>query len=598
MLHLTSRLRTVSIKQRLWTLLLLISMVMVVMGGFVISNSVNMVVSQLRQSGQQQLYAAATQMRDIREEAFGLTKYPVMADVYGSTEIYHYLEQSPREFYAQIYYSLQAEFYSELMLHPRVDLLGVADLQGQMIYCCDESINYRVTDCDASSAMYTHTLSLWGAPYLFTAEEARTLLPKLSVQQDTLYCARAVMKLNHLAAVGLFICRLPLHSIRSAFEANRLFDTQRLSILAEDGTVLYGDGTGLPLDDPAALPASQLTAQADWQTRTLYQFYRLPGDCVACLSTPLASLYPLLKAHLLLLIGLPLFIAAVLIVSRRLTRSIQEPIDKLMDVCVRIQHEDFATIEDSGANDEMHRLIESFNLMSAHIQNLIEEVYKKNLLQAQTEMQLVRSQINPHFVYNTLETIRAEAYTHGQYAIADMTTLLGKTLHYGVSHQGDCVTVAQELSHLQDYIALQQMRLGCKLNVIVTVPPELRDCYMIRLSLQPLVENAIHHGLPTGEKSGRICVLGYEKDGDLFFSISDNGKGIPPEEVSHLQEYIWGENSDYTSIGLKNPHCRLELFFGKPYGLSLRSVPGQGTSVTLRMPLRREPFDLRKEPKA
>ena len=142
--------------------------------------------------------------------------------------------------------------------------------------------------------------------------------------------------------------------------------------------------------------------------------------------------------------------------------------------------------------------------MANHIQTLIEEVYKRNLTLAQTEMQLVRSQINPHFVYNTLETIRAEAYLHEQYAIADMTTLLGKTLRYGISRQGDCVTVATELAHLQDYIA--------------------------------------------------------------------------------------GSNSDYTSIGLRNTHCRLELFFGKPYGLSIRSVPGRGTSVTLRMPLMHKPF--------
>ena len=104
------------------------------------------------------------------------------------------------------------------------------------------------------------------------------------------------------------------------------------------------------------------------------------------------------------------------------------------------------------------------------------------------------------------------------------------------------------------------------------------------------MENAIHHGLPAGEETGLIRVLGYQEDGDLFFSVSDNGDGIAPEELAHLQDYIAGSNSDYTSIGLRNTHCRLELFFGKPYGLSIRSVPGRGTSVTLRMPLMHKPF--------
>ena len=176
-----------------------------------------------------------------------------------------------------------------------------------------------------------------------------------------------------------------------------------------------------------------------------------------------------------------------------------------------------------------------------------------------------------------------------------MTTLLGKTLRYGISRQGDCVTVAAELSHLQDYIALQQMRLGKKMNVLISIPEDLQSCYMIRLALQPLVENAIHHGLPEGEDSGEIRILGYQEGDDLFFSVSDNGSGIPAEELEHLQNYIVGGNNDYTSIGLRNTHCRLELFFGKPYGLSIRSVPDFGTSVTLRLPLLRKPFDFGKE---
>lgn len=588
--RIVSRLRTTSIKRRLWSLTLLLSLMMALLGAFIIYNSISAVSGQLRRSGQQLLYSAATQMEESYSETVSLTKYPVIASIYSSTEVYRYLATSPKGLYSPLYSAIQAELYSELMLHPRADLLGVSDLNGLMLYCDTSSLYYKRTNCNFLSEVFTDTLARKGAPRLFTAGEARSLFSSLTIPDSSLYCARAIMQLNPFSAVGVVLCRVPLDNITEVFDASRLFDTQQLSILSSEGQLLYGAAPGLSAEMLAAMPADQLCLRMDWAARTVYQAYRLPDGCTACLRTPFDSLYPLLKLPMVLAVLLPLVIASVLFIVRMVTRSIQQPVDKLVDVCGRIFYEDFSPVEDAGACDEMHRLIEAFNVMAAHIQNLIEEVYKRNLTLAQTEMQLVRSQINPHFVYNTLETIRAEAYLHGQYAIADMTTLLGKTLRYGISRQGDCVTVGTELAHLQDYIALQQMRLGKKLNVLVSVPEELRGCYMIRLALQPLVENAIHHGLPSGDETGLIRVLGYQENGDLFFSVSDNGGGIAPEELARLQDYIAGLNSDYTSIGLRNTHCRLELFFGKPYGLSIRSVPGRGTSVTLRMPLMYKPF--------
>lgn len=590
MQRIVSRLRTTSIKRRLWSLTLLLSLMMALLGAFIIYNSISAVSGQLRLSGQQLLYSAAAQMEETCGEAVSLTKYPVIASIYGSTKVYEYLATSPKGIYSPLYSDLQAELSSELMLHPRADLLGVSDLNGLMIYSESTSIYYKRTNCNYLGEVFTDTLARKGAPRLFTAEEARSLFPGLTLPDASLYCARAVMQLNPFSAVGMVLCRMPLDNITEVFDASRLFDTQKLSLLSSDGHLLYGTAPGLSAETLAAMPVEQLCLQMDWPERTVYQVYRLAEGHTACLRTPIESLYPLLRIPLVLALLLPLVIALVLFIVRMVTRSIQQPIDKLADVCGRIFYEDFSPVEDAGACDEMHRLIEAFNAMAAHIQNLIEEVYKRNLTLAQTEMQLVRSQINPHFVYNTLETIRAEAYLHGQYAIADMTTLLGKTLRYGISRQGDCVTVETELAHLQDYIALQQMRLGQKLNVLVSVPEELHDCYMVRLALQPLVENAIHHGLPSGGETGLIRILGYQENGDLFFSVSDNGGGIAPEELARLQAYIAGDNNDYTSIGLRNTHCRLELFFGKPYGLSIRSVPGRGTSVTLRMPLMYKPF--------
>ena len=595
MQRIASHLRTISIKKRLLSLMLMLSVVVALLGVFILFGSINAAAGQLRQSGQQLLYSSAMQMEESRKEAISLTKYPVIANAYRSTEIYHYMTTSPKGFYSPVYAAIHAELGSELIFHPRVDFMGIADLQGFMIYCGKASTSYQLSQCDTSDSLFQDTLSEKGAPLLFTSAEAKTLFPSLTLPEDALYCSRAVMQLGPLSCAGVIICRVPLSSISSSFAANRLFDTQELTILSSDGETLYGKPLDIPAHLLSSIPVGQLFTKTSWVARSFYQFYRISGDNIACLRTPFNSMYPLLRIALALALLLPLIIVSVLFTAYLIISSIRQPIDKLMTVCTRVSHEDFSAVEDEGACDEMHLLIGSFNHMSEEIRRLIEEVYKRNLMQAKTEMLLVRSQINPHFVYNTLETIRAEAYIHGEYAIADMTTLLGKTLRYGISRQGDCVTVAAELSHLQDYIALQQMRLGKKMNVLISIPEDLQSCYMIRLALQPLVENAIHHGLPEGEDSGEIRILGYQEGHDLFFSVSDNGSGIPAEELEHLQNYIVGGNNDYTSIGLRNTHCRLELFFGKPYGLSIRSVPDLGTSVTLRLPLLRKPFDFGKE---
>ncbi|MEG2317194.1 MAG: sensor histidine kinase, partial [Clostridia bacterium] len=285
-----------------------------------------------------------------------------------------------------------------------------------------------------------------------------------------------------------------------------------------------------------------------------------------------------------LVILLVLFVLSILLITRFLVMSIREPMDKLMDMCVRIRGEDFSPAADEGARDEMHSLIESFNLMTAHIQRLIEEVYRKNMVQAQTEMQLLRSQINPHFVYNTLETIRASALEQGNATLAQMTSLLGKTLRYGVSAQSEPVLVREEIAHLRDYLELQQMHFSGRLQVTVSVEPEIENCSMMKLILQPLVENAIYHGMSMTEGRGQIRVLGFAEGETLVFQVSDDGIGIAPEELALLTGYINGQNDAFTSIGLKNTNRRIKLYYNEEHGLAIRSVLGAGTSITVRIP--------------
>ena len=242
MQRIVSRLRTTSIKRRLWSLMLLLSLMVAMLGGFIVYSSLNAAAGQLRQSGQQLLYSAVTQMEEIVSEAVSLTQYPVIASTYSSTEIYNYLATSPKGIYSPLYTALQEELFSEMVLHSRFDLLGVSDLNGLMLYCDTTGMAYKRTNCSFISEGFQDALARKGAARIFTAEEARGLFPGLSLPESSLYCARAIMQLYPLSAVGVIFCRGQLTNITEVFDANRLFDTQQLSILSDEGALRYCQG--------------------------------------------------------------------------------------------------------------------------------------------------------------------------------------------------------------------------------------------------------------------------------------------------------------------------------------------------------------------
>ena len=588
--RLIARLRRSSIRRRLNVVMLLESLVLFLLTFSALYNSFNTVSMQARSSGQQLLYSTADQMDTACDELTVLTKYPVLANAFGSTGIFDYLtsDRGGMPAFGSDNMGIQYELTSQLMLHPNVTLLGIADLNGNLLYCDTGNVYYHLTGYNRDSGVMARLLARQGGYLQLQAEEAAELIPGLETGETMLYGARAIMKLNHLEPIGMMLCRVDVSSIGVSFQLGSNYD-QRLFMLGAEGQRLFGE----PPEDALALagPAVAGEIAEAWvcmdEGMMLRQLYRTDSGLTACLFTPLSSLLGSLPMPLIMMIVLlPLFVALVLGLTHLLVRSVRQPIDKLTGLCERVQREDFTPVEDDGAADEMHSLIVSFNMMSAHIGQLIEEVYKKNLLQAETEMQLIRSQINPHFVYNTLEAIRAAAYARGENDIADMTALLGKTLRYGVTRQSGEVTVEQELFHLQDYIALQMTHLSRRLDVYVNVDARLYPCRMIPLVLQPLVENAIYHGLPEHEQNVAIRILGYEEDGDMVFTVSDDGPGIPEERLRRLQAYIRGENDDFTSIGLRNTHRRLVLNYGAAYGLSIRSLAGHGTVVTVRMPCR------------
>lgn len=208
--------------------------------------------------------------------------------------------------------------------------------------------------------------------------------------------------------------------------------------------------------------------------------------------------------------------------------------------------------------------------------------------QQQMEFEMLASQINPHFLYNTLETIRMQALANGNRNVATSIKLLGKSMHYVLENTGTSfTTLAKELDYIQTYLAIQNLRFGDRVNARISVEENLDtdNCKMLPLLLQPIVENAIVHGLENVEQNGYILISVKTDHSDLVITIQDNGPGMNEEDLEKLRNQIAHHDPhDTRSIGLYNINQRIHLLYGDNYGLEIASSPGVGTSVTLRIP--------------
>ncbi len=249
------------------------------------------------------------------------------------------------------------------------------------------------------------------------------------------------------------------------------------------------------------------------------------------------------------------------------------------------------------ASKELTEAFEDLLVMVKNIQEMEAAQYETQIKeqniqneQQKMEFKMLASQINPHFLYNTLETIRMKAFTAGDKEVATAIKLLGKSMRYVLENTGASDTSLQEeLNHILTYLQIQQLRFGERVNYKVTIEPgmNLEEYRMLPLLLQPIVENAIIHGLETREDGGTVWISIYVREAVVYVDISDNGCGMDAETLKTVMQKV----EDYTrkrrksSIGLYNINRRIKLNYGEQYGLNLQSTPGEGTMVRVTFPV-------------
>ncbi|MCM0647325.1 sensor histidine kinase [Clostridium swellfunianum] len=241
-------------------------------------------------------------------------------------------------------------------------------------------------------------------------------------------------------------------------------------------------------------------------------------------------------------------------------------------------------INTGNEDDEFALISDSFNKMCEKLDGYINRVYLSEIKQKDAEMLALQSQINPHFLYNTLEAIRMKAVSNKDRDTAKMLYNLS-VLYRNMVKGKTFIAISEELEHCKLYLELFKFRYAGKFDYCIDFQEELKSKEIIKLTLQPLIENFIVHGIDTDKDDNYILITGEKDDKDIIINIEDNGKGIDPEKAEELNEKMQKlEHSD--SIGLINVHERIKLTYGENYGLTIKSRSPQGTTISIRIPVK------------
>ena len=310
--------------------------------------------------------------------------------------------------------------------------------------------------------------------------------------------------------------------------------------------------------------------------------------------------------HLMLQIALLYagFLVLALIFANVLAHSITGRLSSVIRQMQTVRHGPPTPMESPQAHDEIGDLIDTYNYMTRKMYELMEKQAKAAEDLRIAEFNSLQAQINPHFLYNTLDAI-AQINPHFLYNTMDMINwmaLQGQTEEIShavqslsrfykltLSRKKGISTIARELEHVTIYVQLQNMRYHDSIELITDIPDELSEYQIPKLTLQPVVENSILHGILEKEsKSGTIVITGWMENEDIVLLISDDGVGIPPEILSTILSGKGNSQSGGTNIAVYNTHRRLQILYGKDYGLIYSSNPGEGTEVEIRFPAHRE----------
>ncbi len=303
-----------------------------------------------------------------------------------------------------------------------------------------------------------------------------------------------------------------------------------------------------------------------------------------------------LKMRLFVVFVVASFLLVLVLINAFISSRITNPIQELEKSVNAIEEGELDTEVYTGGSYEIQHLGRSIGDMAKRIKALMEDIVTEHESKRKSEFDTLQSQINPHFLYNTLDIIVWMIENEQKQEAVKVVTALARFFRISLSRGRSIIPVKDELEHVRNYLMIQQMRFKNKFTYVIRAGEDVMELAGLKLMLQPLVENAIYHGMEFMDGDGEIMIRVYREGEELWFQISDNGLGMTQEQLDGLlsdRPHVSSRRG--SGIGVKNVNERIRLYFGEHYGLSIQSEPDEGTVITIRLPAQQYTETMEKE---
>lgn len=407
-------------------------------------------------------------------------------------------------------------------------------------------------------------------------------------EKEQICIGRAILNLNTMKPIGTINVVCEKNYFASMIQDISGPFPNRVYVVDQQGMIMCSsqdDYIGTPLADEI-LDLSKTKVDVDDLNYYVYRGSIMPNGWSIITLVPVNEIDRELSSFFILTIGITFgcILVGIVIIFYLITRMMW-PLQTLSSHMRAIEAGDFTNRVEINSNDEIGQLGRRYNHMADSIENLIEQVYKMEISQKQAEIEYLKMQINPHFLYNTLDTISWMARMEDKDDIAQVTTALAELLRATIK-QNSFITVREELKSVRNYVFIQEYRFGDKIRVCYDIDGTVRDYVIPNFILQPLVENAIIHGLEPKLTWGKLTIGSYIEGDHLHFRVKDDGIGMNAQAVEKLYEECLCQDSK-NSIGIKNVYLRLHNYYGEDSTFVINSREGEGTTVAFSIAIKR-----------
>ena len=441
------------------------------------------------------------------------------------------------------------------------------------------------------SKMLAKARQMKGKPYIYVVSEDK--------KAKAIYLVRQINDRDHFGELGLLVLKIKTELLDEVYQG-LTGNLQNIMILSPDMDLIAsrinddlsvysgilsdkinGESGGL-IDQKSGLSVSYITLKnTGWKVVAYVTLDELYKDA----NTLRRNIVMLCAIVILVLTVLTIFIAF----------DIVKPINRLVKGMKKVQAGEGNVQIKDDRGDELGFLNKAFNEMSSEIDHLVNWVYREQLTRKEAELKALQSQINPHFLFNTLEAINWLAQLNNVPEISDTVSDLSDLMEGSIGRDDRLITIKEEFTYADKYISLQKRRFGDRIELVKNIQPEVNSIKIPRLLIQPLIENAVYHGIERIRGKGIITLNAEKFDDFVSIEVIDNGAGMEREDLEQLNERLSMDNDTYfkslsdkrsKSIGIENVNRRIKLFYGENYGLNIESEAGKFTKAVVIIPFK------------